>query len=661
MSREGMRQLRFEPALEGMRGFGLLWMLWFHSPFEWALGGFLAIANFFTLSGYLITCLFLREFEGTGRIDLKSFWFRRFRRLMPAALVTLAGMSIFALYVATPEQKARLSDDVTWALFYGANWHFYFSDAAYTRLFTAPSPVHHFWSLAIEEQFYFFYPLLVVFGLRVGSGSRYVLGGILGGLALASVAWSAWLSLHGATIDRVYYGSDTRASELLVGGVLAIFLYGREFTSPLVRRLIAWGGVFATIAMIVLWGTVHLESAWLYKGGLAAYTALPALVIVACILPSGPVRSFMSIGVMRWIGRISYGAYLFHWPIFLWLTPDRTGLGAFALFALRMVVTFGLADLSYRYFESPIRSGRWLTGWRPWLLTPAAFAAVVLAIAAATARPSVSFADYDPVGDVSAASDLILRLRDDGPRGADEGPLARVGVYGDSTAAAVNVGLQYWLDKNGTGRPRLGTSELGCALLTTGEYRYQGRNLKNPDHCAVRSEEWPKTLARDQTDVAVVSYGPWEVCDRRFPGEPEWRHLGDPVFDEHLRSAMLEAVDLFLDNGVPVVWMTHPLVEVRNPETGVAPETPYPESDPARIARYNELVFELEAARPGKVRVLDFAGYLRGREGGELDSRYRPDGTHLSAEGTLKLAHDWLEPEILRIHADFVAAEPAGS
>lgn len=645
--------MRFEPALEGMRGLGLLWMLFFHSPFDWAAGGFLPIANFFALSGYLITCLFLREWETTSAIDLKSFWFRRFRRLMPAALATLAAMSLFAVFVATPLQKERMAGDVTWALLYAANWHFYLSDAAYTRLFAAPSPVHHFWSLAIEEQFYFAYPLIVVFGLRLGSGSRRVLGGLLGGLMVGSIAWAIWLSSHGATIDRIYYGSDTRASELLGGGVLAVYLYGREFRSETVKTAISWAGLAATAAMIVLWGVVDLETRWLYYGGLGAYTALPAILIAACVLPSGPARALMSMGWLRWVGRVSYGAYLFHWPIFLWLSPERTGLGVFEVFVLRMVVTFGLADLSYRFFESPIRSGRWITGWRPWLMTPAAFAGVVLAIFAATTRPAVSFAGYDPAGDISAATELVVRLRDGTPPG-DEGDLPRIGVYGDSTAAALNVGLQYWLDKHGTGSPRLGTSELGCALVAAGSYRYQGKTLSNPAHCSDRTRSWPASLRRDDTELAVVSFGPWEVCDRKFPGDDQWRHAGDAVFDEHLQTEMLEAVDVFLAEGVPVVWLTHPVVEVRDPETGVPPETPYPESDPERMARYNEIVWELEKARPGRVKVLDFAGYLRGREGGELDPRYRPDGTHLSSEGTLKVAHDWLEAEILRLYRELV-------
>ena len=165
-------RIPFEPGLEGLRGLVIFGLLCFHAEFAWATGGFLGIATFFTLSGYLLTSLFLAEWEGSGRISLVGFWARRFRRLMPGALLTLLGMGLFGVFVATPSQLERLPDDVFWSLFYLANWHFIWSDADYTALFEAPSPLHHFWSLAVEEQFYFVFPFVVLAGLALGKGSR---------------------------------------------------------------------------------------------------------------------------------------------------------------------------------------------------------------------------------------------------------------------------------------------------------------------------------------------------------------------------------------------------------------------------------------------------------------------------------------------------------
>jgi peptidoglycan/LPS O-acetylase OafA/YrhL len=336
-------RIRFEPGLEGLRGLLLPVVLCFHAEFEWAVGGFLALPTFFTLSGYLITSLFLVEWKRSGDIRLGAFWGRRFRRLMPGLLMTLGAMSLFGAFVATPDQFERLRDDVLWALFYLANWHFVITDASYLDLFTAPSPVQHFWSLAVEEQFYFLYPLLALAILRCAAGSRLVLGGVLAALVIASVMASVALRGAGASIDRVYYGSDTRAAELFLGALLATVLYGREISSATLRRGISSFGLMALIAMFALWSSVKIEEDWVYLGGFAAYSLLSVAVIAGLVQPEGPLRPLLSGRLLRWLGRISYGAYLFHWPIYLWLSEDRTGLGPWPLLALRTAVTIGLA------------------------------------------------------------------------------------------------------------------------------------------------------------------------------------------------------------------------------------------------------------------------------------------------------------------------------
>lgn len=666
-------RIAFEPALEGLRGFALLGMLCFHSEFAWAVGGFLPIATFFTLSGYLITALFLAERQRTGRIRLAAFWARRFRRLMPAALLTLGAMSVFAVWVATPDQVERLRAEVLWALGYAVNWHFILSDVAYRNLFAAPSPVQHFWSLAIEEQFYFLFPLIVVAGLRLGSGSRARLGAGLAALAVASVVASVWLTATGSSIDRIYYGTDTRAAELLLGAVCACVLHGRELSSRGVRRAIEWIGVAAMLAMVALWASVELEAAWLYVGGFAAYTFLSVAVIAAGVQPSGPVRALLAARSIRWMGRVSYGAYLFHWPIYLWLTPARTGLEGAALFALRVVVTFGLAGISYEYLEAPIRKRRALTGWRAPVAAPAAFIAVIAATLAVTAgtRPAVQRHDLtEQVRQIEGLRD-ISRDASDAERKAlrefftalksnpNEAPslfreVPRIALFGDSAAVGLGLGLGLSFQEEGKAVTLPGGAELGCGLMREGVYRRAGKEMSRPRHCKDRNESWTKTIELGRPDIAIVLAAPWDVCDRMLPGDDTWRKLGDPVLDAYLRKEMVDAVDLLASDGSLVVWLTHPAIEVRN-QGGVPPKTPFPGSDPSRMTRLNELIFELEEARPGKVRVVDLASYMRTLPGGELDPAYRPDGTHLSMEGSLRVATDWLGLEILRVYRDQAA------
>jgi len=649
-----VRGLAFEPALEGLRGFALLGMLCFHSGFWWAAGGFLPIATFFTLSGYLITSLFLVEWEQTGRIRLGRFWGRRFRRLMPAALVTLAAMSIFAVFLATPHQLARLRADVIWALFYMANWHFIITEAAYHQLFFTPSPVQHFWSLAIEEQFYFAYPLVAVLGLRLGRGSRTGLGVLLVALTVASVFVSVWLMHAGASIDRVYYGSDARAAELLMGGVLAVALQGRQVLGGFRRGVAELLGLFSLGFMLYLWHSATLADRWLYLGGFAAYSFLSLAVIIAAVQPAGFVRGFLSTPPMRWIGRVSYGAYLFHWPVFLWLTAARTGLGTVALLALRLVVTFGLAELSYRFVESPIRERRALRGWRTLVATPAAFAAVAIAITLGVGTPT----EGDGLDEASVAMLALNRQQMEfavNPTDMDEPPglgkaLPRVATFGDSTALPVRDALNLWVHKENRGRPRPGVGQLGCGLLREGTSRSLGRERSQPNHCRDPEDLWAEKLAEGRPDIAVVILGPWDVCDHRLPGDDVWRAPGDPVLDARLQDEMLAAVDLLSSDGALVVWLLHPAIEARR--NGEVPEVPFPESDPARMTRFNELISELEELRPGKVRVVDLPRHMRTHPGGEIDPAYRPDGTHLSPRAGRKLVDEWLGEEVLRVYRE---------
>ena len=214
------------PALDGLRGLAVAAVLLFHSQFSWARGGFLGVSAFFTLSGFLITSLLLAQRLGPERGQLRTFWIRRARRLLPAALVTLFGVTVYAATVATTDQLRVLRGDVFAALGYVANWRFYLSGQSYADLFRAPSPVLHFWSLAIEEQFYVVFPLVVAATLwltrrRSELRRRQALGALLVvGIGASVLASRVLYARDGST--RVYYGTDTRAAELLVGALLAV-------------------------------------------------------------------------------------------------------------------------------------------------------------------------------------------------------------------------------------------------------------------------------------------------------------------------------------------------------------------------------------------------------------------------------------------------------
>ena len=370
------------PGLDGLRGLAVIGVLLFHGGFTWAQGGYLGVSTFFTLSGFLITNLLVREWDRTSSISLGRFWTRRFRRLMPAAVVAIGLVGLVWWFVGTPEQLQNLRADMLTSLGYVANWRFLFAGRSYAELFSAPSPLQHFWSLAIEEQFYVFFPLVTIVLMRLGGRRVYT------GVLAAATAGSIFLTLvFSDDFDRVYYGTDTRAAELLMGALLAVWWSGRTTRgrfaaddparpSPVIDAL----GIVALAGMFWAWWAVPEASAGLSKGGLPLY-AVGTTVIVLAATRRGLVTALLSIPFLRWAGLVSYGLYLYHWPIFLVLSPDRTGLSTGPLFVVRMAATIAVAVLSYFLLEQPIRRGTMIRTGRAALSAAVAGAAIVAVVA----------------------------------------------------------------------------------------------------------------------------------------------------------------------------------------------------------------------------------------------------------------------------------------
>lgn len=314
---------------------------------------------FFTLSGYLITQLMLRERDLHGRLDVTAFWVRRLRRLMPAAVLVILAIAIAAIgFDQFPSE--RLRGDLFAALGYAANWRFMAGSTSYADLFTsAPSPVLHFWSLAIEEQFYVVYPLVMagLFALR----RRWVVPIGLGMLAAASLV----AGLLASDQNVVYYGAHTRAVEVLIGALLALWLPlgGVAGTSIRGARLLrsrfvntaVFGASLAGFVVLVM--TVETGDAWLYSGGFAAVSIVSVLLIIAVQSP-GPIRWLAERRLAVRIGGLSYGLYLFHWPIFLLVTEDSISVSGWALHGLRLAITVAVAWISSVFIEQPIRRRR---------------------------------------------------------------------------------------------------------------------------------------------------------------------------------------------------------------------------------------------------------------------------------------------------------------
>jgi peptidoglycan/LPS O-acetylase OafA/YrhL len=382
-------RLPYSPGLDGLRAFAVIAVLLYHADLAWIPGGFLGVEVFFVLSGYLITALLLTEWRQRGRIDLKTFWLRRARRLLPALYVLLVVILAFAV-VFLPGEVAGLRGDVLAAFGYVTNWYLILGQESYFEAVGRPSLLQHLWSLAVEEQFYLIWPPILALGLCIGATRlrrRRVLAVVLFG-ALASAVTMALLYVPGVDPSRIYYGTDTRATGLLCGAALAFLwspgdkyrpsetrhhrlrLPGRSrfrrrwgWTAPLLLDVVG----FAALGALV-WFCLNLGEfqPFLYCGGLALVGLATTATIMALVHPHALIGSrFLGSAPLRWVGVRSYGIYLWHWPVFMVTRPDLdVPIEGLPLLALRLTTTVALADLSYRYIETPIRRGALERAWR---------------------------------------------------------------------------------------------------------------------------------------------------------------------------------------------------------------------------------------------------------------------------------------------------------
>ncbi len=496
------------PALDGLRGAAVLGVVVFHAD-AGLRGGYLGVDLFFVLSGFLITSILFAEIDKTGRVDLARFWVRRARRLFPALLSLMPAIALYAAFFASPDELSGLRADALATLAYVANWRQILSDKSYWDLFTAPSPLEHTWSLAIEEQFYVLWPLVVtLFVVVVGLGRRGFLAItsalLAGSIALALVLYDPSRS------SRVYFGTDTRAAAILMGAALACVL-GPEtvFRERTVRVLDALGLV--SIAILGwAWATLDGQDPRLYHGGFWA-TELLALVLIAC--GTAGQRSLVGRALasrpLAYVGTISYGVYLWHWPIDCVLSSERVDLDPGVLTALRIGLAFLVAILSHRYFEAPIRA-HGLRVRFPVVATLGAFAASALVVVVAT-RPRT------PASLVEVASATVAALTPSAYPGPYSVPVStlppaselrpgslRVLVLGDSVAQKLGFALRQQQEKENAFVAERGVGN--CSILETLTVTRFG-SRKASDRTNGCAAKWVSDVAELAPDVTFIALG----------------------------------------------------------------------------------------------------------------------------------------------------------
>ena len=349
----------YVPALDGLRALAVIGVIAFHD--DRLPGGFLGVDLFFAVSGFLITSLLLDEHARTGRIDLVGFWGRRLRRLMPAVIALLAVTVVAFRVFADTGEWITARGDAPWAQFYVANWHLIAGGDGYWDAFAAPSAFEHLWSLAIEEQFYLVWPIVVLGLLRRG-GPPLVAGVAIAGAIASTLAMIA--IFDGGDPTRVYMGTDTRAFSLLAGAALAAPSVRRAIDRMVAASTAVTGVIVAVLAggLGAMWVGVDGDDDWLFRGGLPAHS-LASAVLAAIVVAGAPGSGALAWRPLATVGRLSYSLYLWHWPVFVFCTPARVGLDGWALTVVRLAATTALSVASYRLIEQPVRHrARWAHG-----------------------------------------------------------------------------------------------------------------------------------------------------------------------------------------------------------------------------------------------------------------------------------------------------------
>lgn len=417
------------PGLDGLRAIAIIGVLLYHAGIDWVPGGFLGVDVFFVLSGFLITSLILEEYDRAGRIDFKRFYIRRARRLLPAVFVLLiaVGLAVLLFY---RDALSAFREDALATLFYLNNWWYILVDQSYFESIGRPPLLKHLWSLAVEEQFYLIWPAVAL--LLVRRGGRPLVRRVAVFLAIASTAWMAYLAIRGgypidADPSRAYFGTDSHMMGLVIGAALAtVWRPGRLSANiPRGAQLLVTG---IGVAMIAVIGYFYLFvgefTPWLYRGGFLALAVFTAVLIAAATHPASPLGPILGIGLLRYIGRRSYGIYLWHWPIFMVTRPGIDVPWSDSLtFIVRIAITLSIAEISYRLVEMPIRQGVLGDAWRQarvgaWrsLRTIAVLGATALtAILAVIVTIALVLSPGDGRGAIPADVAEAMGIVDDGP------------------------------------------------------------------------------------------------------------------------------------------------------------------------------------------------------------------------------------------------------
>ncbi len=651
----------YQPGLDGLRAISVIAVICYHAGFGWMHGGFFGVEVFFVVSGFLITSLLIEERERSGRIALRQFWYRRARRLLPALGAVLVTVATWAAVFGSDEQLSQMRRDMPWSIFYVANWGQIVGGVPY---FAAgdPSPLRHLWSLAVEEQWYLLWPFAFVLLARKRLTPTQCAGWLVG-IAAAIMVFTFWLHSGDSSLlggpPGVFAGSDrtnfmylstiTRSTGLLLGAAAA-FVW-RPWRTPIAalhvpgRQLdVACG---AAIGMLVcIFGVAAITEGYVYQWLLPLVSLLSLAAVLTVVHPAAHgARAGLSGTPLVEIGRRSYGLYLWHWPIFVFVGATD---GSIARFVLGLVVTAIASELCYQYVETPIREGAlgfWWSRQEPsrWsrLALVGALGVGLLAFYSNVEQFDAAAGGDDVEFALPPATTITQPVAE--PVVASTAPLLprHVAIVGDSQAHSLAINLP-----DGIGDTFVITdgSVEGCGVHDSGRVLSARDGFTNSfSICKGWQQEW--ATAAVQADVALVVIGAWDVFDVEIDGTTYV--FGTPEFDQLFTGALRSGIDAMVAAGAKVALLEVACMRPQDVDGAGVPALPE-RGDDARVAHLNQLLQAIAGADPTNVSFVAGPTAWCGDETIATDLGHRWDGVHVYKPGA-KLIYDTIAPALLQI------------
>lgn len=607
----------------------------YHATTHQPRGGFLGVDVFFVLSGYLIAGLLIKEDWTWGSIDLVAFYIRRARRLFPALIAAVLAIAAVCPRVLSEQAVVGMRGDGLATLFYVAKRRFIATGDSYFAQFGDPSPYRHMWTLSIEEQFYLILPLLLIALIALTKANLRYIAGALIALAALSAVWMWTLYVPGEDPSRVYYGTDTRAQDLLLGSALACGMTLISKNPGGQRaRLMTLIGALGFGVVVVCFLALAEDQPFLYGGGFLVFS-LGTCALIACVELNqhGPFAQLFGFAPWAWIGRISYGLYIYHWPVFL--VMRHSALSGPALFGVEFAITFVLAALSYYLLEQPIRQrglkpliGRKAAVTVGWLCLPVTAALTMALTPAATASSLVVVAKPGQGSDMGTLNPTAAM---------------KVLVLGDS----VGFSLGYAFDQKAWPKVQVtGDVIFGCGTAEQHLAINGVDQTPNPTQCQDVFAKWPADVASDNPNVVLWSLGGWEVYDHVVDGKI--LKVGSPEYANYLTSRLnlglskLGSTKIVIPNVACYAQASY-IVDGQD----MAPNR----NDPARASAVNKILDNFAAEHPQQVHIFNVASKLcpDGSPKLKVDGvQVRSDGVHYTIDGA-RLFWTWVMPTLQKV------------